>query len=30
VHKEDFKEAERELKEMLNLIIEKLERKDDK
>jgi hypothetical protein len=30
VHKEDFKEAMRELKEMLNRIIEKLERKADK
>lgn len=30
VHREDFKEAMREVKEMLNRIIEKLERKADK
>jgi len=30
VHKEDFKEAVRELKEMLSRIIEKLDRKADK
>lgn len=30
VHREDFREAMREVKEMLNRIIEKLERKADK
>jgi septal ring factor EnvC (AmiA/AmiB activator) len=30
VHREDFKEAMREVKEMLNKIIDKLERKADK